>query len=129
MALYLLDADALIDFTNRYRPTIALLDQLAVNGDRFAVCDISVAEAYSGLGTGASSRLAELLAECEFVAAQLAHARQAGAWRYEFARRGVTLATTDVLIAATALAHNATIVTGNIRHFPMQELSILPLPR
>jgi predicted nucleic acid-binding protein len=36
---------------------------------------------------------------------------------------------TDALIAATAVEHNATVVTGNVRDYPMPEVSILPLPR
>jgi len=44
-------------------------------------------------------------------------------------RRGVTLPITDTLIAATALVHGATVVTGNFDQYPMSEVAILPLPR
>ena len=56
-------------------------------------------------------------------------ARQAGEWRYTFARQGTPLATSDVLVAATARAHQATIVTGNGAHYPMPDVSLVPLPR
>jgi predicted nucleic acid-binding protein len=35
----------------------------------------------------------------------------------------------DMLIAATAVAHGATVVTANIRDFPVPEVSLLQLPR
>jgi len=56
-------------------------------------------------------------------------AERAGDWRYAFARRGVTLAMTDCLIAATAEGHEAGVVTGNLKDFPMAQLRIVPLPR
>lgn len=54
-----------------------------------------------------------------FLASTAAIAQQAGDWRYDFARRGVQLTTTDCLIAATAHAHHATVVTGNAKDYPM----------
>jgi predicted nucleic acid-binding protein len=38
--------------------------------------------------------------------------------------RGVTLGDADVIIAATALAHNLTLVTTNAKHFPMSDLVV-----
>jgi len=38
-------------------------------------------------------------------------------------------AMTDALIAATALQYGAAVVTGNVRDYPMSDLTILPLPR
>ena len=129
MALYLLDADALIDFANRFPPTIGMLQGLLQTRVSLAVCEISVAEAYSGLAASDVQRVEELIKGCDFLESRIDAAKQAGAWRYEYARKGVALTTTDMLIAATAHAHGATVVTGNVRHFPMPELSVLPLPR
>jgi predicted nucleic acid-binding protein len=56
-------------------------------------------------------------------------ARLAGAWRYKYQREGLRLQTPDVLVAATALTHGATLVTGNLGHYPMPELTLLPLTR
>jgi predicted nucleic acid-binding protein len=53
-------------------------------------------------------------------------AKQAGVWRYAYARQGRQIAITDALIAATAYLNQATIVTGNIRDYPMPEVSLLP---
>jgi tRNA(fMet)-specific endonuclease VapC len=51
-------------------------------------------------------------------------ARQAGRWRYDYARQGVTLALPDLLIAGTAVAYGLTLITENRKHFPMPELSL-----
>ena len=53
-------------------------------------------------------------------------AKEAGRYRYEFARIGTTLSATDSLIAAVAIAHGATLITNNLRHFPMPEIRLLP---
>jgi predicted nucleic acid-binding protein len=55
--------------------------------------------------------------------------RQAGVWRYDFARRGKQLPTTDCLIAAIAQEHQAALITGNTDDYPMPELTVIPLPR
>lgn len=39
--------------------------------------------------------------------------------------RGVTLGDADAVIAASALHDDLTLVTTNVRHFPMPELSVL----
>ncbi len=53
-----------------------------------------------------------------------AEGRRAGAWRREFAARGVTLSQADALIAAAALAAGGRLATGNPRHFPQTELTV-----
>ncbi len=46
----------------------------------------------------------------------------------DYARKGITLASTDVTIAAVALHHQLILITDNLKHYPMKELSIYPLP-
>ena len=54
--------------------------------------------------------------------------RRGGQLRYVYARKGVALSLPDMLIAATALEHGLTLITGNRKHFPMPELSIYSTP-
>lgn len=51
-------------------------------------------------------------------------ARCGGRLRYEYAHQGVTLGLPDLLIAATALVHDLTLITANRKHFPMPELAV-----
>ena len=49
---------------------------------------------------------------------------QAGEWRRDYARRGVTLLQGDCLIASAAYHAGARLVTGNPRDFPMTEITV-----
>jgi len=127
MSRYLLDSDCIIDHLRTRPPAVALLRRLFAQGDDLYVSDVVLAEVYSGLHDRDRARAVELLAGLGFLATAPTAATQAGEWRYRYAREGRALATTDCLIAATAQAHDATLVTGNIRDFPMPELRLLTL--
>ena len=51
----------------------------------------------------------------------------AGLLKRDYSRKGVTLATTDVTIAAVAIHHQLTLITDNLKHYPMKELRRYPL--
>lgn len=51
-------------------------------------------------------------------------ARRAGSYRSAF-RSTTRLALPDALIAATAREHDATLVTRNVRHYPMTDLAVV----
>ncbi len=53
----------------------------------------------------------------------------AGLLKRDHAKKGVSLATTDVTIAAVAIHNQLTLLTDNTRHYPMKELSLYPLAR
>ena len=129
MSRHLLDSDAAIDFLYGIPASVALLRQLVHQGNRLCTCDVVNAEVFSGLDPSDRQRGWEFLSSLEFLATTAAASRHAGEWRYDFARRGIALATTDTLIAAVALEHQAALITGNVRHFPMPGLSLVPLPR
>ena len=129
MTRHLLDSDSVIDALNGVGETLALLQQLTQQENTLCTCDVVIAEVYTGLTPQERGRAEAFLSALEFLPTSADAARQAGEWRYDFARRGTALATTDCLIAAVALEHQATLVTGNVRHFPMPDLSTLPLPR
>ncbi len=78
-----------------------------------------------GIGPSAS----QLLQALTFLPTSAAAAQQAGEWRYQYARRGLTLSTTDAMVAATAYEHDATLVTANEDDYPMPEISVVSLPR
>jgi hypothetical protein len=129
MAYYLLDTDAIIDYLAGVASSVKLIQDLHNQGDLLCVCDVVVAEVHSGLRPQDREKAEKLLSACSFLSTEAEDARLAGVWRYEYARRGVTLSTTDVLVAATAHGHKASIVTGNKDDYPLDEVDILPLPR
>lgn len=129
MAHVLLDSDAIIDYVEGVPGSVSLIQSLDGQGDRLCTCDVIIAEIYSGLKPKDRDKAERLLESLHFLATSADAARQAGEWRYEYARRGVALATSDVLIAATAYAHQASVLTANLKDYPMPEIRILALPR
>ncbi|MBI4322112.1 MAG: PIN domain-containing protein [Chloroflexi bacterium] len=129
MSRYLLDSDAVIDYLAGVTPSVELIRDLHDRGESLCVCDVVVAEVYSGLNPKYRDKAQKLLTGCSFLVIEPEHAQLAGEWRYNNARRGITLSTTDMLVAAVAYGHGATIVTGNTDDYPMAEVSVLPLPR
>ena len=129
MTRRLLDSDTVIDALNGVAPTLSLLQRLTQQGDILCRCAVVTAEVYSGLLPAERPRAAVFLSTLELLPVTDGAAQQAGTWRYDFARHGTALSTTDCLIAAVAADHGATVVAGNARHFPMSGLTVIPLAR
>lgn len=68
-----------------------------------------------------------LFASLNYWEVPLRAAVDAGADRYDFARRGQHLHTPDMLIAAVARAHGAILVTENAKDFPMPDIRLVSL--
>jgi predicted nucleic acid-binding protein len=129
MTQYLLDADAIIEVLRGNSISADFIEGLYLAGETPCTCDVVVAEVLSGLHARHRAQGQAFLDSMLFLKTSPAAARQAGLWRYEFRSRGIQLTTTDCLIAAVALDQQATLITGNVRHFPMPDITILPLPR
>jgi tRNA(fMet)-specific endonuclease VapC len=106
-----------------------LIQELHEGGDELCVCDVVIAEVFAGLRPEHREAAERLLSAWTFLPTSATTARQAGQWRYDFARRGTPLATTDTLVAAITVAHGGTLITGNVKDYPMSEISLLPLER
>ena len=125
MASYLLDATALIDYLRGRRGIIELLNTLANQGHQLGLCCVSVAGFYAGLSEEERAAANRLTDAMEYHEISREAAKEAGRYRYEFAHRGTTLSTADTLIAATAIAEGAILITANTRDFPMEEIELL----
>ena len=129
MASVLLDSDAVIDYLKGVPNSVSLIQGLFDREDSICTCDIVVAEVYSGFSTTARSKAQYLFDALVYLSTPREAAAQAGEWRYQYARQGKALSTTDALIAAIAYIHSASIVTGNMADYPMSEVEIIELPR
>jgi len=126
---HLLDADAVIDHLKGFAPTRELIADLIRRGEQLCTCDVVIAEVLAGSHEDDRPHAEQWLFALEFLPTSPMAAWQAGRWRYDFARQGRQLPTTDCLIAATAVEHGAAVVTGNERHYPMREVALVLLPR
>jgi predicted nucleic acid-binding protein len=128
MATYLLDTSVIIDALNGKRNRDRLFKELLQQGHLLACCSINVTEVYAGLRSPEETRTRELLESLQYFPVVWPVARLAGLLKRDYARKGITLATTDVTIAAIAIYHQLTLISDNLKHYPMKELSIHPLP-
>ena len=87
-----------------------------------------MAELFAGTNQERRAAANRLIGVMDYYDVSLAAAKEAGWYSYEFARRGTPLSTTDTLIAATAIAEDAILITANIKDFPMEEIQLLEQP-
>ena len=123
MARLLLDSTVLID-TLRGRPAAARVAGLRRLGTEPWVCAISIEEIWRGLRQIEEPVARRLFNGLRVAPLGAAEGIRAGAWRREFADRGVTLHQADCLIAAAAFGVGASIATANIGDFPLGEINI-----
>jgi predicted nucleic acid-binding protein len=128
MATYLLDTSVIIDALNGNRNRGQMLKERLQQGHLLACCSINVTEVYAGLRSHEETRTRELLESLQYFPIVWPVARMAGLLKRDYARKGITLATTDATIAAVAIHHHLTLITDNLKHYPMKELNIYPLP-
>ena len=124
---YLLDTTVLIDFSKRREPALSLVRQLLARREELGVCPINVGEFFTGLTSADRLVWDEFLDLLYYWPISFAAARQAGIWRYDFARQGLALSMTDALVAAVALLENAILLTGNVKDFPMPEIRVVAI--
>lgn len=122
----MLDSTVLIDFL-RGRPAVGRVAELREYGDVPATTAINVEEVVRGLREREVAAARRLFTGLVVLPVEVRAGWQAGVWRREFAARGVTLWQADCLLAATALVHRATLVTGNPKDFPMVEVEHWPV--
>jgi predicted nucleic acid-binding protein len=127
MTVFLPDTGILIDALNGSRNRKQLLRNMAEQGHTLTCCAITVAEVYAGLRPDEFVSAQVLISALLWVDTSFAVAKKSGEIRFEWARKGKTLATADTMIAATALQYNMTLITDNVKDFPMPELTIHPL--
>jgi predicted nucleic acid-binding protein len=118
MKTFLPDTNILINALNGKRGHKELLNSLVLAGHRLACCAVTISELFSGIKPGDMAKVEAFVSGLLWYRTTPAIARQAGRWRYEYARRGVTLVLPDTLIAATALEYGLTLITNNQKYFP-----------
>jgi len=129
MATYLLDTCVIIDALNNKRNRPGLLLNLLDAGHLLACCSINVTEVYTGLRPREEKATEEFLASLQYYPISRTAARLAGLLKRDYARKGVTLNLGDVTIAAVALDNKLTLLTDNLKDFPVEGLLLFPLPK
>lgn len=128
MATYLLDTSVIIDALNGKRGRRDFLLGLVKQGHLLACCPINVTEVYAGMRPKEETATEEFLRSLEYYHLTWPVARLSGLLKRDYSRKGTTVTVSDATIAAVALVHDLTLITDNLKDFPMKELTLYPLP-
>src|SRR5438034_11634932 len=128
MATYLLDTSVIIDAINNKKGRRQLLRGLIERGNTLACCPINITEVYAGLRPTEELNTKTFLHSLDLYPLSFPVSEMAGLLKRDYGKKGQTLNLGDVLIAATALDNGLTLITDNVKDFPMKDLSLYPLP-
>ena len=121
---YLIDTDWAIHYLNGHPQIVQRLKNLRNQGLGISV--VSLAELYEGIyysadPEGSEKGLADLLGELAIVGIDKETCRAFGKERGRLRAAGRMIGDFDLLIGATALQHNLTLLTNNRGHFGVME--------
>lgn len=128
MSRYLLDTTVLIAHLRGDSAVSRFLLDLLGEGHRLGICCINIAEVERGLRPPERKRARVLIERLEYLETTREAARRAGRYQADLQRKGRTLHTADAIVAGTARAHGAVLVTDNLSDFPMADLTVQGLP-
>ena len=124
MAKYLLDTTIIIDHLRGNKKVNSYLEIIGQRGDIAGCCCINIAETYAGMRKKEKEKTDRFIESLYYFEVTKEVAKLAGELRQKCFKQGKTLATTDVIIAATAITYNLILITKNIKHYPFSELII-----
>ncbi len=119
-----MDTDIVIDFLRRREYAQKLLGSWAADG-LLAVSTITHLEVFQGMKKDEEEATTVFLQGLISVAVDVPIARRAGRILGELRSKGVTVDMADSIIAATALEIAAPIVTNNVQHYPLRDLTVV----
>ena len=120
----IIDSDVLIDHLRKDKNALAYLTAEIEKESLLFVSVISRSEIFAGIRTGEEDIVNSLLVLLTPVNVDTAIADKAGEYMRKFSKSH-TLNIGDALIAATAKEMQLTLVTKNIKHYPMKDIELL----
>ena len=124
MAKYLLDTTVIIDHLRGNKKVDSHLEEIGQRGDIAGCCCINIAETYAGMREKEKEKTDRFIRSLYYFEVTMQIAKLSGELRQKYTKKGKTLATTDVIIAATAITYGLTLITKNVKHYPFPELEI-----
>lgn len=120
----LIDSDILIDHLRKEKKALDFLDTEIEKGAILFLSVISRAEIYAGLRKGEEEVISSLFEIITPVNVDTAIADKAGEYLRKFGKSHA-LNIGDAIIAATAGEMKLTLVTRNVKHYPMKDITVL----
>lgn len=117
---YLIDSDRVVDYLKSVPSVVTLLERLV--GEGLAISAVTYGEVYEGILFGRERErqergFAEFLMVSRLIPLDERVALRYADLRGQLRAQGNLIADNDLFIAATAVHHELTLVTGNRRHF------------
>ena len=119
--MYLIDTDVLIWVLRGNKKYEDYLQGLK-NKDPLSISTITIAEIYKNICPSEIVKTENLIKELQTWDVTESIAKQGGLYWQQFSKELKTLNLTDCLIAGTAHVNNLTLITLNVKHFPMQDI-------
>ncbi len=122
---YFLDTTFAIDYLRNLSAAVDRLEHLMSSGDEPFINDVVACELATGSRAGDEDVGLELFMRAvEFVQPGPEVAVRAGRWRGDARARGRALSVPDALIAASADALGAVLITRNVRDFALTPVTV-----
>lgn len=122
--MYLLDTDILIWILRGRQDVVDYISKLK---DDFpiALSVITIAEIYMNIFPSELVNTEEHLHQYIILEVDQKIAKIAGLYWQQYSKKLKNLSLTDCLIAGTANVHNATLMSLNVKHFPMKDIKVI----
>ena len=128
MTTYLLDTTVLVAHLRGHSDAIRFVKELGDGPDTPAICCVNVMEIEAGLRERDRTAAEALIERLVYLPTSRAGAERAGFYQAGLRGRGRTVGDADALIAGTAWANDAVLITENLKDFPMPDLRVERLP-
>lgn len=117
------DTNIIINYLKGIEPESSFLKKYIISGE-ISFSPITIAE-YIAKASNAEKRLLDdLLTSGEIFSIDYETGLEAGEYRKEFSRKTKQAYLLDCLLAATCKIHNLTLITNNIKDYPMKDIQI-----
>ncbi|MEK9149344.1 MAG: type II toxin-antitoxin system VapC family toxin [Candidatus Desantisbacteria bacterium] len=121
---YFLDTTVLIDYLKGCEDVVDRIKHLARQGAILGCCCINITELYRGLREKEKQAAEKLINHLHYFEITPKTAKIAGEYQNEYGKKGITLSLANAIIGATAVTNKAVLLTANIKHYPMTELTV-----
>ena len=129
MTPFLLDTNVIVNVLRQSSDARLVVSKLLDQGHPLAACTITITEIYAGMRSHEEKATRAFMKSLVFLPTTAEVAEQAGLLKARYAKRGKVLSVQDATIAAVCIAYGCTLVTENIKDFPMPELRLYPLSK
>lgn len=120
--MYLVDTSVLIWILRGQREYIRWFE--SIEQQQLFLSTITVAEIYKNVFPVELIRTEEILNEFSILDVTVSIAKQSGFYWQQFSKKYKNFHILDCIIAATAKEHHLTLITLNLRYFPMDDIKL-----